>query len=188
MVFIYYGKLKVSKSLSQPDQTLEILMTDLDEQAMLPFHQENKNVGFELNLHTIVPETLHHDDFSFNPCGYSSNSILQQTGGYCTMHVTPEATHSFVSFETNSANHDLQSVIDRVVEVFKPGKYSVTLIANRESPVRSLIDNWMLRDDGLEDSGYGDDVVNSRCSLLKDKQVCCLDGDYKLIYKYFVAN
>jgi S-adenosylmethionine decarboxylase len=84
------------------------------------------------------------DAYAFTPCGYSSNALLKwmedDNGGegYYTIHVTPEEGWSYASFECNvplstspssSAKDipDLQTLIRRVVDIFQPGRLSLTL-------------------------------------------------------------
>ena len=54
-------------------------------------------------------------------------------GGYWTIHVTPEEEFSYVSFETNVAMQDYSDLIDKVLRVFKPGRFTMTLFANHVS-------------------------------------------------------
>jgi len=90
------------------------------------------------------PDLTTLDAYAFTPCGYSSNALLKSTGddhggeGYYTIHVTPEEGWSYASFECNvplstspssSAQDipDLQTLIRRVVDIFQPGRLSLTL-------------------------------------------------------------
>ncbi|KAH7057590.1 adenosylmethionine decarboxylase [Linnemannia elongata] len=100
------------------DQTIEILMTDLNPKAMQKFyHHANKNqpsgseggevIDQQTGLATLFPEA-EIDSFLFTPCGYSANALLKQSsstgagaGKYFTIHVTPEPVCSYASFETN---------------------------------------------------------------------------------------
>ncbi|KAF9152173.1 spermidine resistance protein [Linnemannia schmuckeri] len=98
------------------DQTIEILMTDLNPKAMRKFyHHADKNqpagseggqvVDKETGLASLFPEA-EIDSFLFTPCGYSANALLKQSdatdaGKYFTIHVTPEPVCSYASFETN---------------------------------------------------------------------------------------
>lgn len=63
-------------------------------------------------LSTIFPSSLQTlDSYAFSPCGYSANALVRAPSppsssstdqeGYWTVHVTPEAGHSYASFETN---------------------------------------------------------------------------------------
>ncbi|KAG2361328.1 S-adenosylmethionine decarboxylase [Suillus spraguei] len=87
------------------------------------------------------------DAYAFDPCGYSSNALLKWSDGiedghngegYYTIHVTPEEGWSYASFECNvplstssssSAKNipDLHTLIRRVVDIFQPGRLSLTL-------------------------------------------------------------
>ena len=49
---------------------------------------------------------------------------------YFTIHITPEAHCSFVSFETNYPQKNYQALINKVLKMFQPGKFSMTLFAN----------------------------------------------------------
>lgn len=94
------------------------------------------------------------DAYSFTPCGYSSNALvrwredagsdLSQNGeGYYTIHVTPEEGWSYASFECNiplpthsPSSHsripDLKTLIRRIVNIFQPGKLTLTLFISSE--------------------------------------------------------
>lgn len=77
-----------------------------------------------------------HDAFSFSPCGYSSNSIASNNGGfYYTLHITPESGWSYASFETNypfskNSSEGVVDVLNKVLSIFKPGKFSATFITD----------------------------------------------------------
>jgi len=74
------------------------------------------------------------DDFLFDPMGYSVNGILD--AGYFTIHVTPQSSCSYASFETNILMPSYTELIQKVVEVFKPGRATITLFSNE--PVASI--------------------------------------------------
>ncbi len=48
-----------------------------------------------------------------------------------TIHVTPEPEFSYVSFESNIPLTSYLGVIQRVLDVFLPGKFILTIFANR---------------------------------------------------------
>ena len=48
-----------------------------------------------------------------------------------TIHITPEAEFSYVSFESNIPQSSYLDVIFRVLETFRPGKFIVTAFANK---------------------------------------------------------
>lgn len=100
------------------------------------------------------PQLTTLDAYSFSPCGYSSNALLKwrdgtgegpaQSGeGYYTIHVTPEDGWSYASFECNvplpslptsqpSKIPDLKTLIRRVVNIFQPGRLTLTLFISSE--------------------------------------------------------
>ncbi|KAG0379706.1 spermidine resistance protein [Mortierella sp. AD032] len=89
------------------DQTVEILMTNLNPEAMKRFYQREDDVpgtvggvrvDQETGLAGLFPQAQ-LDSFLFTPCGYSANAL--QDGNYYTIHVTPEPVCSYASFETN---------------------------------------------------------------------------------------
>ncbi|KAF9173064.1 spermidine resistance protein [Mortierella sp. AD010] len=89
------------------DQTVEILMTNLNPEAMKRFYQRPDDVpgtvggvrvDQETGLAGLFPQAQ-LDSYLFTPCGYSANAV--QDGNYYTIHVTPEPVCSYASFETN---------------------------------------------------------------------------------------
>lgn len=82
------------------------------------------------------------DDYCFAPCGYSCN-IHTKCGAYAMVHVTPQEECSYASFETNyGSTRDPQSqgagiseklnlLTRRVLEVFQPAKFTVTLFTDQ---------------------------------------------------------
>ena len=102
------------------------------------------------------------DAYAFQPCGYSSNALVkcgpkplenglvheptnglsQPEEGYYTIHVTPEEGWSYASFECNvplscSTSHqeklpNVRSLIRRVVNIFEPGRITLTLFMSSE--------------------------------------------------------
>ena len=71
---------ELSKPISsEPDQTIEILMSDLDQEIMKIFHQTNSQTAKEARekskIHLLMPN-MKIDDYLFSPCGYSLNGVL----------------------------------------------------------------------------------------------------------------
>ncbi|KAI1001989.1 hypothetical protein K3495_g6214 [Podosphaera aphanis] len=79
------------------------------------------------------------DAYLFSPCGFSANGVVPALNGssthYFTVHVTPEPHYSYASFESNvptrQNGRDALSVIEDVLKIFKPGRFSVTLFEAR---------------------------------------------------------
>lgn len=122
-----------SQVISQPDQTLEILMSELDPAVMDQFYMKDgvtaKDVTCESGIRDLIPGSV-IDATLFNPCGYSMNG-MKSDGTYWTIHITPEPEFSYVSFETNLSQTSYDDLIRKVVEVFKPGKFVTTLFVNQ---------------------------------------------------------
>ncbi|KAL0275275.1 UNVERIFIED_CONTAM: hypothetical protein PYX00_003179 [Menopon gallinae] len=126
---------------SEPDQTLEILMTNLDTRVMSIFTrlesssaaQATRTAGIDKLLPSMVI-----DDYLFQPCGYSMNGI-SKNGSYMTIHVTPEPEFSYVSFETNVPQASYKDVIQRVINTFQPGNFVLTVFANEDSEASETI-------------------------------------------------
>ncbi|KAF8891664.1 S-adenosylmethionine decarboxylase [Infundibulicybe gibba] len=114
-------------------------------------------VSESLGITDIFPPQLTTlDAYAFTPCGFSSNAVIRwgeknatknnatKTNGYYTIHVTPEEGWSYASFECNvplstksspsASIPDLQTLIQRVVSIFQPGRLSLTLfISNKDN-------------------------------------------------------
>ncbi|KAL4074018.1 S-adenosylmethionine decarboxylase [Scleroderma citrinum] len=112
-----------------------------------------QTLSSSLRITEIFPARLTTlDAYAFSPCGYSSNALLKwgnpRLGGYSgegyyTIHVTPEEGWSYASFECNvplspsslpSKNDmpDLETLVRRVVDIFQPGRLSMTLFISSE--------------------------------------------------------
>lgn len=48
-----------------------------------------------------------------------------------TIHITPEPEFSYVSFESNVAATNYCDLISRVIGTFQPGKFVITIFANK---------------------------------------------------------
>ena len=48
-----------------------------------------------------------------------------------TIHITPEPEFSYVSFESNIPMTSYLEVIEKVLRTFQPGKFILTIFANR---------------------------------------------------------
>lgn len=118
----------------QADLTLEILMYGIDEAVRASFVGGEPTPAIEvrerLGLGDLVPG-FRVDDFSFHPSGYSLNGIRDDM--YWTLHVTPEANGSYVSFETNlRSSDDLAPVTGRLLELFGPRSFDLFLFHHGE--------------------------------------------------------
>ncbi|XP_064489325.1 S-adenosylmethionine decarboxylase proenzyme-like [Ornithodoros turicata] len=124
-----YGAIQV------PDQTLEVIMQDLDQDVMRIFTQEGSNNSREATVKSGIDKLYPNailDEFLFTPCGYSVNGILRG-GFYFTIHITPEPHCSYVSFETNAPQDNYHELVTTLLKMFLPGKFIMTLFANKLS-------------------------------------------------------
>jgi len=129
--------------IEQPDQTLEILMSDLDPEATKAFYKDNEFISDQhstqvTGIADLMPGA-NLDPLMFDPCGYSINAIKDDN--YFTIHVTPQSHCSFASFETNIPSQDENGngkktygkLINQVLKIFKPGKFIITFFKNKMS-------------------------------------------------------
>ncbi|KAJ1928606.1 spermidine resistance protein [Tieghemiomyces parasiticus] len=94
------------------DITVEILMTELDPEAVRHFHRahlpleptttasEGGRLVEDLTGISRIYPHARTDSYLFTPCGFSLNGLTDD-GHYFTIHVTPEPECSYASFETN---------------------------------------------------------------------------------------
>jgi S-adenosylmethionine decarboxylase len=141
----------------EDDMTIEILMTQLNvDKAKLFYLSDDQQEGLisgkqaelECGLRAIYPDAT-MDSYLFSPCGYSMNGI--QDDGYVTVHVTPEAHCSFASFESNippSKDESIKQLVMKVVDVFQPGKFSVTVFKSINDSHTSMNDLTLRAMDG----------------------------------------
>ena len=137
------------------------------------------------------------DDYLFEPCGYSMNGILRNEstdyglGEYMTIHITPEPEYSYVSFESNIPLSSYLGVIQRVLETFMPGKFILTIFANRVSITKVAWVGITLLSDKFQTSTAADSHQELRkCNrfgdwLRKDAQYSQFQN-YELTYAHFV--
>jgi len=120
------------------------------------------------------------DSYLFTPCGYSANGVVPVPGegestNYWTVHVTPEPQCSYASFETNvptkHCGRDTVEVVEQVVKIFKPGRFSVTLFEAKNEN-----DRLAAKKDKRMDFVPGYRRV--------DRIVHDLEG-YELVFRYF---
>lgn len=109
------------------DVTLEVLMHGISAEAAARFHAvpnaTPEGVAARTGIADMLPGfTL--DEHLFEPAGYSLNGL--NGAAYATIHVTPEAIGSYVSFETNlDFRADPSRLIRQVVGIFEPASFDV---------------------------------------------------------------
>jgi S-adenosylmethionine decarboxylase len=133
------------------------------------------------------------DAYLFTPCGFSANGVIPAPGGapvgskkgsdathYFTVHVTPEPQCSYASFETNvparQTGRETTDVIEHVVGIFQPGRFSVTLFEAKPTE-----DECQRPGKGVEKIRKMGEVAGYR---RVDRIVHDLDG-YDLVFRYY---
>lgn len=131
----YLYTLQLDKGVTVPDQTLELIMVDLDDKVMSLFTRPYSTSAREATQKSGIDRlfaNMQIDDYLFEPCGYSMNGFLA-SGHYVTIHVTPESEFSYVSFETNAPQSSYVELIGKVLRLFQPNKFMMTIFANEAS-------------------------------------------------------
>ena len=128
---------------------------ETEEEAEGSAHAAAMALSSEIGISDIFPPHITTlDAYSFSPCGYSCNALLRwrpdagtqpaRPGeGYYTIHVTPEEGWSYASFECNvplpavrtdrpTRVPDLKTLVRRVVDIFRPGRLTLTLFISNE--------------------------------------------------------
>ena len=126
-----------------------------------------------------------HDAFLFTPCGFLSNSVSHGLEGYYyTLHITPEAGWSYASFETNypftlCKQVDIVNVLKKVLAIFRPGKFSMTLFSDQLCTCNGRPNHPFAKlascEKTLRKLGYAK----------QEKAVYDLKGEYDLLYLNF---
>ena len=132
--FLFYNEANY-KPLS-PDQTLEVLfydsktIRDTSKKTIAKLKKSLKGIfkGFKLQ------------DHFFKPSGYSLNAIKDEF--YYTIHITPEESFFYISFETNMGqltkklSKKLYSteLIKKILPLFKPLNFDLILFQSQHHP------------------------------------------------------
>lgn len=127
--FVYIAD-QCERPVSQPERTVNIMMFDLPDSVRAVFStgEDARGMTLKSGLASLVGDHSLVDAQAFAPCGYSMNSLVY--GSYTTVHVTPEPSCSYASFETNTALKSYGSLFKNVLSVFKPRRVLVTLFAD----------------------------------------------------------
>lgn len=137
------------------------------------------------------------DAYLFTPCGFSANGVIpapDQAGAathYFTVHVTPEPQCSYASFETNvpgrQTGRETHEIIEHVVNIFRPGRFSVTLFEASASSA-DVREFGLLGGAALEDAKAGR-IRSAKMERIPgykrvDRIVHEFDG-YDLVFRYY---
>ncbi|OQS07033.1 S-adenosylmethionine decarboxylase proenzyme [Thraustotheca clavata] len=111
------------------EHTVHILMQDMDEDAASFFFKRDNGwdgamMSAKSGIRGLAPNAI-LDSFAFEPCGYSMNAI--DGASYSTIHITPESHCSYASYETNDMVGAYGPLVNNVLKVFRPAKFTVTM-------------------------------------------------------------
>ncbi len=106
----------------ESDKTYEVLIYNIEHSIADRLTQPNvpaTELRALLKLDQLIPG-FEIDDHVFEPFGYSLNAI--RGNDYFTIHLTPQKTNSYVSFESNL---NLIEMIPTILQVFNPASFDV---------------------------------------------------------------
>jgi len=104
------------------DKTYELLAYQISEyasQKLTTLNLDSKDIRQFLAIDEILPNFI-IDDFVFKPYGYSLNAINEKN--YLTIHVTPQADSSYVSFESNL---NLITLAPKILTILAPASFDL---------------------------------------------------------------
>ncbi|WP_371188318.1 adenosylmethionine decarboxylase [Thalassotalea maritima] len=117
------------------DKTYELLAYQISEKAstMLTLPGlSSRQIRNYLQLEQMLPG-FELDDFVFDPFGYSVNAI--KGSEYLTIHITPQAGSSYVSFESNL---NLIELAPQILQILEPNSFD--LLAFNEPQFATMIE------------------------------------------------
>ena len=142
--------------------TLELLMYGLKGEFKDSFVNDQKNQKIVLEKLTEVLPDFVFDTFFFEPEGFSFNALKGDQ--YATMHVTPQGSENYLSFEMDQVNlKESEEIVAKLVELCKPISYDIILFSAEEENV------------GLHRPPYE----------VKQISKCSTDSGYKILYSHF---
>ena len=124
--FLFYNESKYKPP--SPDQTLEILFYDSKKIK----DTSKKTIS---NLKKSLKEVLKGfkiQDHFFKPSGYSLNAIKEEF--YYTIHITPEESFFYISFETNIESIKSDELIKKILPLFQPIHFDLILFQSQHYP------------------------------------------------------
>lgn len=130
---------------------------EVTEELTTEGHALGSVISEHCGLNDVYPTSVYPDArvdaYLFSPCGFSANGVVpaapsspdEKPGAthYFTVHVTPEPGFSFASFETNvpggQKGRTTAEIIEQVVNIFRPGRFSVTLFEAKGRSANSYV-------------------------------------------------
>jgi S-adenosylmethionine decarboxylase len=112
-------------NIHDDDSTSELLMYDIGKKVSEFLTREDlcaNDIREFLAVDKLLPDFI-IDDFVFEPYGYSLNAIKDER--YYTIHVTPQETSAYVSFETNINIEKQAKALDHFLEILSPSSFDL---------------------------------------------------------------
>jgi len=159
------------------ERTINMMMFDMDLGVAQIFYQKNspsgKDMTMKSGINTLCPGAQ-IDEAMFTPCGYSMNAILYDS--YFTIHITPEESCSYVSFETNTCMDNYNPLVRNVLNLFKPKRFVLTMFGDNEAvnELKSLPTDQKK----ICLPNFGNYSRTSMSSTVVDNDLCCLMACY----------
>ena len=138
--YFYYSELLSKEQFEPIFDTFEIKMHEIHPNKAEKFIWD-KEPKRPKSLNEVYEKLPNYkiDEFFFEPCGYSMNGINKEN--YETIHVTPEGSCSYISFETNDKKYiNSEGKEMNIVEIFKPYSCATIEIKNGNGFVDNLND------------------------------------------------
>lgn len=104
------------------DKTFQFLAYQISLEASKHLTQNNlsrENIKAYLCLDTLLSDFI-IDDYLFQPYGYSLNAINGKD--YLTIHITPQASSSYISFESSI---NIMHIAPKIIEILQPASFDV---------------------------------------------------------------
>ena len=183
-----------SKGLTGDD--LGLKYKDVPKQLRSEGHALGSFVSEACGLNDVYPRSKYSeacvDSYIFSPCGFSANGVIPSldpdvtSTHYFTVHVTPEPHCSYASFETNvpgrQSGRETAEILEHVVKIFKPGRFSVTLFEAKPVALESRPGREYFHDMSASRRSTRMDKIKGYRRV--DKIVHDLDG-YDLVFRYY---
>jgi S-adenosylmethionine decarboxylase len=168
---------------AKPDRSnyrnIDIKMFEIDPTVTSLFYRSEVASGEEATRESRICDLVPGatvDAHLFDPCGYSMNAQLHES--YTTMHITPQAEFSYVSFETNTRLANYAALVRAVLSLFRPGRVVVTMFADESGLVElkdSVFDHAAI---AIPRAGTYRQTNFTKCSFSTEQ--CGLLGNWRL--------
>lgn len=161
---LYYA---VNNPVKPSDElTIKVMMYELDADIAAVFSRQCPDFTLKRNiigrLEKIYPVEK-RDSYFFDPQGYSLNAV--NITNYYTVHVTPQDGQSYAGFETNFIDPDFNRVLDRIISMFVPGRFSVFMVSSLGSRSAELFHHPDIDSPGYLRSPCSKYIFGNMCAV-----------------------